>query len=100
MKVTFKQNGRTRTFEPSIYNEYHHMRIGGGFFEWQNALAVVGQCRGVYLIVQSYKEVFYQLQTKIFELDDEFDLMQALSDDLEYLASLQIDSAQKPSLFK
>ena len=53
MKIKYKKNGRSVVFTPSNYDEYNNKRQDGGFYEWQNALAVVANTLDGYPIAIS-----------------------------------------------
>lgn len=56
MKVSYTKNGITREFEPSIFNDYNNKRQDGSFYEWENTLAVIADCRFYYPRIYTYKE--------------------------------------------
>lgn len=71
MKIKYKRNGRSVVFTPSIFDEYGAVRKGGGFYEWQNALAVVANTLDGYPRATSVDMALDCMNSTLKSLDDD-----------------------------
>lgn len=71
MKIKYKKNGRSVVFTPSNYDEYNNKRQDGGFYEWQNALAVVANTLDGYPRAISVDRALDCMNSTLKSLDDD-----------------------------